>query len=325
MKILHLESYNYSESSLQKIRKLGVLTIPDIKEETELAEHLLENQYDVIFTTLGYFLGEKMLSNQNVLKYIVTPTTGLNHIDLEYAGKRGIEVISLKGESEFLQNVKSTAEHTWALLLGLVRQIPKALAHIEKGGWNRESLMCDELNTKILGIIGFGRLGKIISQYAKAFGMQILVYDHNPTRTDEAEKAGLQVVEINDLLQQADMILLMISYSPENENMIGAKEFDIMKEGVYFVNTSRGEMVDETALLKALQSGKIKGAALDVLKDDSSWKNEVPLSHPLIDYANSHTNLIITPHIGGYGNVSIHLTRDFITENFLRKVETECS
>lgn len=321
MKILHLESYNYSESSLQKIRELGVLTTSDIKDEAGLIKHLSENKYDVIFTTLGYFLGEKMLSNQKVLKYIVTPTTGLNHIDLEYAKKRGIEVISLKGESEFLQNVKSTAEHTWALLLGLVRQIAKASAHTAKGNWNRQSLMCDELNTKTLGIIGYGRLGKIISQYAKAFGMQILVYDRNAARKDEAGKAGLQVVEMNSLLQQADMVLLMVSYNPENENMIGEKEFDTMKEGVYFVNTARGEMVDETALLRALQSGKIKGAALDVLKNDSSWKNEVPSPHPLIDYAASHSNLIITPHIGGYGKVSIHLTREFITEKFLKRIQ----
>lgn len=317
MRILHLEAYNYSESSLGKLKRIGELDIVNIQDQKQLNQLLSKEKYDCIFTTIGYYLGKDNLTNQKQLKTIVTPTTGLNHIDLEYAEKSGIRIVSLKGESDFLKEVQSTAEHTWALLLGVVRNLPAAIKQTQNGNWNRFSLLCDELNTKTIGIIGFGRLGRIVAEYAKAFNMKILIHDNNIKIVEEALGNKIKAVELDKLLSESDIVVLLASYSEKNENMIGHHEFELMKKDAYFINTSRGELVDEAALLDALESNKLKGAALDVLRNDSSWKNEIPGNHPLQQFALQNEKLIITPHIGGYGKVSIEKTRDFITDKYL--------
>lgn len=323
MNILHLEAHNYPEATLNLLRKVGSLTIADCKNEQEFRDTLSKGQYEVIFTTIGFSLNEESLGNQMSLHYIVSPTTGLNHIDLTYTQKKNMQVISLKGERDFLKNVKSTAEHTWALLLSLVRQVNLAVDSVAKNEWNREKFLCDELNTKTIGVIGYGRLGEIICEYASVFGMKVLVCETEEKRQQVAEKRGFSLVKLPELLKLADNVLLMASYSPENENLMGKKEFSYMKEQSYFVNTSRGEMVDEQALLWALDSKILKGAALDVLRDDSSWRDNTPQKHPLIEYSKNNKNLIITPHIGGYGEVSIALTRDFITNKFIKEFKKQ--
>lgn len=319
--ILHLEAYNYPSSALQKLQVLGNLVSVNISSQTELDTLLSEKSFDYIFTTIGYYLGKENLQSQLALKAIITPTTGLNHLDLDYLNYRNIKIISLKGEVDILRSVQSTAEHTWALLLSLIRNISKATLSVKQGSWDRAVLLCDELNTKTLGIIGFGRLGNIISEYAKAFSMKTMITDISEESLNNAIAKGVEVVDLSALLAKSDYILLMASYSKENENLINEESFSIMKQTAYFINTSRGEMVDEEALLKALKTKKIKGAALDVLRDDSSWKLHVPKNHPLIEYASLEDNLLITPHIGGYGKVSIEKTREFITRKFIEKIE----
>jgi D-3-phosphoglycerate dehydrogenase len=321
MKILHLEATNYSESALNALRNIGVLEIKEPQSKEELDMILMQSNYDCIFTTIGNTLDRVNLAFQKNLKYIVSPTTGLNHIDIDYAIEKKIEVISLKGESEFLSSIQSTAEHTWMLVLSLLRNFKKVQQSISNGIWSRNELLCDELNTRTIGIIGYGRLGKIIAQYAQAFSMKILVCETDSKNQILAIQNGFEIYSKEEIFSMSDVIVLLTDYTKENEKMIGKNEFFKMKKSAFFVNTSRGEMVDEGALLYALENKLIKAAALDVLNGDSDWKTNLPSNHKLYEYSQVNSNLIITPHIGGYGKVSIQKTRDFITNKFLKNIK----
>jgi D-3-phosphoglycerate dehydrogenase / 2-oxoglutarate reductase len=319
LKILHLESYNYSLEKLEVLENEFQLFQKEFKTQAELMNHLSENQYNIIFTRLGLNLNRDTLFTQKNLLFIVTPTTGLNHIDLDYCKEKSIQVISLKGEIEFLATVKSTAEHTWALLLTLVRNIPNAFQQVKNGIWERHNLMANELDQKTIGIIGYGRLGKIIARYAEAFEMKILV---NDTRDVSNEvKTNEKIVNIDELLELSDIICLMITYEKNNINFIDGAKMHKMKNNAIFINTSRGEMVDEVALIDSLKNKEIALAATDVLKNDSVWNGKLEKVPEIVEYAKHNDNLIITPHMGGYGESSIRKTRNFITDKFLNQLK----
>lgn len=317
MRILHLEAENYSQESLNSLRKFAELDCLNPATERELNDCLTKQQYNVIIISIGFLFDRERLKTQTQLKYIISPTTGLNHIDLIYCNEKGIKVISLKGEDKFLSTITSTAEHTWSLLMALSRNIISANQHVVNGGWDRTLFLGSELYGKTIGIIGYGRLGKIVSKYAAAFGMKIVIND------TIAEKVPARLYKkFDDLLSVSDVIILLASYSEENIDMIGVNEIKRMKPGCFFINTSRGEMVDENALIFGLENGIIRAAALDVLKEDSNWKTETPKNNSLIAYSSRENNLLITPHVGGYGASSIQRTRAFIIKKFIKTLKT---
>jgi D-3-phosphoglycerate dehydrogenase len=240
---------------------------------------------------------------------IVTPTTGLNHIDLTEAEHRGVQVLSLRGETEFLEDVRATAEHTLALTLSLLRHVPEALSHVRGGGWNRDLFKGRELCGKTVGIVGYGRLGRIVARYLSAVGMHLLATDPNIEKS--SVEPNVRLVPLTELLQQSDLVTLHVNLCDETREFFGKTHFALMKQGAWFINTSRGELVDEEALLDALRSGRLTGAALDVLCDERSHGMD---SHPLVVYARGHDNLIITPHIGGYTTESIRKTECFLAD-----------
>lgn len=319
MKILHLEYDQYPPEATRLLAEQHVVEAFTCATQDELYQKLAADQYAVIFTRLGLMLDQRCMDLQPGLRYIVTSTTGLNHIDTTAAQSKNILVISLKGEAEFLANVKSTAEHTWGLLLSLIRQLPAAFTSVAQGNWDRAPFLSDELDEKKIGIIGYGRLGKIVARYAKAFGMTVLVHDHTP-----AHYQGDAVVtpcSLDALLTQADVVVLLISWNEVNNNFMDSEKFSRMKPGSYFINTARGELVDEAALLHALESGTINGAAVDVLWNDSAWSARTGGSEALLNYQRTHSNLFITPHMGGYGKDSIAKTRTFVTNKFLSLIK----
>jgi len=318
MNVLHLEENSYSEYSKNRLlRAAENVKFAAPLSQQELREVLAKDNYEAIFTSLGFYFGQEEFLLQQDLKFLITPTTGLNHIDLQESRRNNVTVLSLKYEKEFLKEVQSTSEHTWGLLLSLIRNIKPFTQNVEQGGWSRDKYDIQELNTKTLGIIGYGRLGRIVAKYGLAFNMNILI---NDTRDIGRLPHGVLHAELDELLSNSDYILLLADYSDSNINMISLKEFELMKEDAFFVNCSRGEMVDENALLYSLKNQKIAGAALDVLVNDSSWKR-IPDNNPLLDYMQKNNNLLITPHIGGYGRVSIEKTRDYMIEMFLKKVK----
>lgn len=315
LRILHLEANRYPQKALDKLSQVSELNCLVVSNQEELSAHLERNKYDIIFTRLGIYLDEKCLKAQDKLRYIVTATTGLNHIDTTYCLNRGIKLISLKGEDEFLARIKSTAEHTWLLLLSIMRNFPASYLSVKEGNWQREPFLAEELSGRTIGIIGYGRLGRIIAQYANAFGMKVLANDIDPNKIPH--NGFVQGTDLDYLLSNSDIIVLMVSYSPENTDLLSEREFSLLKKGSYFVNTSRGEMVAEPALIAALENGTIKAAAIDVMKDDSSWSSEVPPGNKLLVYSQQNPNLILTPHMGGYGKQSIEMTREFVTNKLL--------
>ena len=314
MRVLHLESDCYPSESMDLLKRYFEVTCLDVAGQDHFINHLLSQEYDIIFTRLGLFMGGRVFDTQPSLKKIVTPTTGLNHLDLVEAQKRGIEIISLKGEYEFLSTVKSTAEHTWALLLALIRNLIPAQQSVKEGKWDRVPYLANELNTKTIGIIGLGRLGKILVKYSEAFSLNILCNDVDPSKFTQEYTSYKS--SLDELLAKSDFLILQIDYRPENKHFFDRKRFSSVKKGAYFINTSRGELVDEKSLLHFLKIGHLKGAALDVLEGDSSW-HEHAGKIELIDYAKSSTNLIITPHMGGYGKTSIEMTREFVTNKLI--------
>jgi len=251
------------------------------------------------------------------LKIIVTPTTGLNHIDLREAQRQDIKVLSLQGETEFLNDIRATAEHTVGLMLSLLRRIPSAVVDVKKGGWDRDRFKGRELYGKTIGIVGYGRLGRIVGKYLQAFDARILA--HEPHINQKATDSGISTVGLDDLLQNSDIVTLHVSLSDRTRSFFGKEQFSKMKPGAWFINTARGELIDETALLDALRSGQLAGAAVDVLCGE---QHDGKMNHPLVAYAREHDNLLITPHIGGCTVESMEKTEVFMARK-LRGIRLE--
>ena len=279
--------------------------------EREALQANLED-VDVLWVRLRNMIDKRMLDAATKLKVIATNTTGLNHIALDEAAKRNIEVVSLKGEYEFLADIRATAEHTIGLTLALIRNLPAAHQHVCNGGWDRYGFKGHELYQRTAGIIGYGRLGRIVARYFKAFGMRVLVSDPNQNEIE----AGMEQVDLSDLFSQSDIFSLHVDYNSDNHAMIDASFFEQLKPGAVLINTSRGELINETDLLSALESGALAGSALDVL---DSEHEVTPTRAAVVRYARENNNLILTPHIGGNTHESHHKTEEFLTQKILNR------
>jgi D-3-phosphoglycerate dehydrogenase len=255
--------------------------------------------YDVLITRFGFQVDREVIDAGRRLKIIASPVTGLDHIDTEYVRERGLRVVSLKGETAFLESIPATAEHTWALLLALVRHVPAAVEATRSGIWNRDAFRGHEVQNKTLGIVGLGRVGRKVAQYGLAFGMTVSAFDPYNTNYPEGVQSSKA---LHELLATSDVISLHVPLSRETEELIGSQEFAVMKGGSFLVNTSRGKVVDEGALLEALQSGRLAGAALDVVCDRDR----------VAEFARKSRNLIVTPHLGGATAESMQKTEVFI-------------
>lgn len=319
MKILHIEPLRCNAATRKLLAAEGMETdYEDIRHQEQLISRLGQKAYEALFVKLGLAYDATVFDAAPSLKYIVTPTTGLDHIDTVEAEKRGIQVLSLKGETAFLNTIKSTAEHTWAILLALVRNIPAAVQDVRNQGWRREPFLATELNGKKLGIIGYGRLGRMVAQYGVAFGMEVIVYDNNPAQLTGLPE-GIQSVSLEKLLAESQVISLHIPSNTANYHFLEDGKIALMEKLPLLINTSRGEVVDQDALLRALYSGTISGAAIDVIEGDSVWEDTIPADQPLLEYARDNENLLITPHMGGYAIESIENTRLFMAQKLIRK------
>jgi D-3-phosphoglycerate dehydrogenase len=261
--------------------------------------------YDVVWVRLARRITSELIGPRPRCRVLATATTGLDHVDLEACGRLGIRVVSLRGETEFLKSVRATAEHTLALTLAVLRRIPAAHASVIAGHWDRDRFRGAELFEKTVGIAGVGRLGSLIAGYFRALGAEVIGYDPRP---DYPHDAAARVATLDELLARSDVVCLCVSYDASTRRLIGPAEFAAMRSGAVLVNTSRGGVIDEQALLKALESGKLAGAALDVL-DGEPLIDDV---HPVVQYAGSHDNVVLTPHLGGNTSESLDKTEAFL-------------
>jgi len=310
MTILIAESAGFSPAALKRLRERAHVIEGDLDRSGLLAA---APEADVLWVRLRNQIDAEVLSAAKRLRVIVTNTTGLNHVDVEEARRRGITVLSLRGETDFLRTVRATAELTLGLVIALVRRLPAAAAHVNAGGWNRYGFMGHDLYERTAGIVGLGRLGRVVATYFQALGMRVLA------ATPESEPAaGVTIVSLDELLRKADLVSVHVDLNAGTRRLMGDREFASMKDGSWFVNTSRGEVVDERALLNALERGKLAGAALDVLSGEPPSSLQ---SHPLVRYAAAHDNLILTPHIGGFTFESLARTELHLTSMLLRVVD----
>ena len=313
-RILNAEPKGYSQEARRLLRKWGRLE----EKEMSRAELLRElDEVDVLIIRLAHQVDREVIEAGNRLKVIVTATTGLDHIDIEFAESRGITVLSLRGETEFLKGVSATAEHTWALLLGLIRRIVPSSMAAARGQWDRDTFRGHELDGKYLGIVGLGRIGVKVARYGEAFGMTVGAYDPFVRQWLSGVR---QTPSLTALLERSDILSLHVPLTEENRGMIGAPELAQLPAGALLINTSRGQLIDEVALTNALEQGHLAGAALDVIaqeRDVAKMK-----TNPCLAYAARHDNLLITPHIGGATYESMAKTEVFMAHKLTNFYKT---
>ena len=240
-----------------------------------------------------YKINKKILEKLKNLKIIITPSTGTNHIDVNYCLKKNIKVESLKNKL-ITKTIFASSEFAFGLILSCVRKIPQSFEEVKKGNWRNieKELRSIELRNKTLGIVGFGRIGSNCAKYAKSMGMKVLTYD--PYKKVKSYSA-IKVKNLKNFLKNSDILLIAVHLNSQTRNMVSYQWFNLMKKNSHLINISRGEILNEEALIKNLRSKKILAAAVDVIQNESKDISK----NKLVKYAIKNNNLIITPHIAG--------------------------
>jgi D-3-phosphoglycerate dehydrogenase len=216
------------------------------------------------------------------LKVVGRAGIGLDNVDVHAASKRGIVVMNTPGG-----NTITTAEHAFSLLLALARRIPQATASMKSGKWEKSKFMGTEIYGHTLGIIGIGRIGGVVAERAKAFGMNVITYDPH-IAPEVAKRLGVELVSLDEVYQRSHFITIHTPLTDDTRNLVNAKAFERMKDRVKIINCARGGIINEQDLLEAIKSGKVEGAALDV------YSEEPPKDNPLVGL----DQVICTPHLG---------------------------
>lgn len=272
-----------SEEGLEILHAAGDLVVEDLSSRSrpELLDAL--NGTSGLIVRSATLADRELLDRASSLEVIGRAGVGLDNIDLETATRRGIAILNAPAG-----NTVSTAEHTFALLLALARDIPRAAASMREGLWERKSLEGEQLSGKTLGVVGAGRIGAEIVRRARAFGMEVVVTD--PYLTDKrARELRVRPASLEVLLEQVDFLTLHVPLVEETRHLIGREELRRMKPSACLINAARGGIVDERALREALIAGEIAGAALDVFETEP-----LPADDPLRECP----NLVMTPHLG---------------------------
>jgi len=239
-------------------------------------------EYDGLVIRSATKVTEDLLSAADNLKVVGRAGIGLDNVDIPAASKRGVVVMNTPGG-----NVVTTAEHAIAMMLSLTRNIPEGTASLKDGRWDKKKLQGREIFNKVLGVIGFGKIGSIVADRARGLKMKVIVYDPF-VAPDQIEKAGFEFASLQDLYSQADYITIHVPKLKDTIGLVDKEAFAKMKDGVMLVNCARGGIVNEADLCDAMQSGKVAGAALDV------FETEPPEESPLFAFE----RFICTPHLG---------------------------
>ncbi|MAE67043.1 MAG: hypothetical protein CMJ18_22510 [Phycisphaeraceae bacterium] len=262
--------------------------------------------YDAIMCDGKVVIDRELLAPADRIRVVATPSTGTDHIDKPFLAERGIEFIALTTEYEVIEQFTATAEGGWALLLAAIRRIPSDFERAKRG----ERGLADpderriQLSGKTLGVMGYGRLGRMVGEYGKAFRMRVLAFDRK-----HIDVAGVTRVDLGTLVTESDVISLNLHLTDETRLILDRRRFEQMKRGVILVNTARGDLLDEDALVDALESGHVAAAGLDVVHGE--WDPNLA-EHRLHEYARTHDNLILTPHTASSCAEATLIARSFI-------------
>ncbi len=289
---------------VDRLRQVGrVIQLDQAYAPDELVD--VAHDADVLIVRSRTHIPARVINALPNLKIIARAGAGLDNIDVSTARARGIQVINAPNA-----NTLAVAELTMGLIIALARHIPAADASMKQGRWEKKRFLGSLLDGKTLGIIGFGRIGRQVARRAMAFGMRVIV--NQPRLTPElALSEGVTPYDLYDLLEIADFVTLHVPLRPENRGLIGRKELAHMKPGAYLINTARGGVVDEAALLDALNEGRLAGAALDVFQNE-------PRPNPQLI---SHPRVIATPHLGASTHESQRNAAVTIAEAIVKELE----
>ena len=260
--------------------------------------------YEAIITRSGTQVDVELLSHATKLKIIARAGVGIDNVDVPAASERGIIVVNAP-----FGNTNSAAEHTMAILLAMCRRVPEANASLKSGLWQRAPFTGHELKHKTLGLIGLGKVGGRVALRARAFEMEVLVYD--PYISEKrATDFGTRLVSLEELVASADVISVHTPLNEETQDLLSVAHFERMKDGVLIVNCARGGIINEVAMLAGLDSGKVAGAAFDV------WSEEPPQDETLRKLI-GHPRMLVTPHLGAntfeaQTNVAVDVSREIL-------------
>ena len=251
-------------------------------------ELLLSHNIDTIVCNPNqqtYKIDKELLNNTNV-STINSCSTGLNHIDLDYCKNNNIKIQCHKNDYKLINQLPSTSELAFGLMLSLLRNIPECNNHVSRYYWDYTQFMGRQVRDLKIGIIGYGRLGKMMKKYCDAFNAKIYVYD---------PYVDIEQTPLEDMFKICDVISLHVHVTDETKYMISKKLLGLSKKGLYIINTSRGEIVNENDIVQSLSKGNLLGYGTDVIEDEF---DDITKS-PIIKAMNEGLNIIITPHIGG--------------------------
>jgi len=289
MKILCLTPIKHLDGIYEYLETFGEVDYkPDFEREDFYGIDI--HDYDVIFCNpnkQNYVLDKDILQQGGVWNgTILTASTGLNHINVKYCKNVGIKVLSHKDDMDLLNKLPSTAELAFGLMLSMLRNIPSSFDDVKFGGWDYDKFMGHQLQGKTIGIIGYGRLGKMLNKYCWVFGMRTMACDpYNDTLN----------YTLDAVLKNSDIISLHVHANDETRHMINKKTLGKLKKNSYIVNTSRGEIVNEKDIVQSLRDGHLKGYATDVIEDEYGNRHK----SPILKGVKEGLNIIVTPHIGG--------------------------
>ena len=285
MKILCLTPIKHLDEIYEYLNSFGRIDYLPDSPANVIRDTVSILDYDVIFCNpnkQNYKLDEYILKHFNGT--ILTASTGLNHIDIDYCNEKGIKVMSHKEDMELLNELPSTSELAFGLMSSMLRNIPNGFNDVKNGGWDYDKFMGHQLKGKAIGLIGYGRLGKMMETFCNAFGMTVKIHDPYEGYDD-----------LDLVLRESDIISLHVHANDETRHMINKKTLGKMKNNSYIVNTSRGEIVNEHDIVEALRSGKLKGYATDVIDDEYGDRHK----SPILKGIKEGLNILVTPHVGG--------------------------
>jgi D-3-phosphoglycerate dehydrogenase len=289
------------EDGIELLRQAGFEIDVNLTISSKQLKKIVSN-YDALIVRSRTKVTKEIIEAGSQLRAIGRAGTGLDTIDVEAAEKKGIMVFNVPEAS-----ANAAAELTIGLIISLARSIPYADRSMKEGKWIKKELMGWELRDKTLGIIGLGNVGERVARIAKASGMKILVTKRTPPAPELLRELEAKFVSLKELLHRSDVVTIHVPLTPQTKHMIGAQEIQLMKKGAFLINTARGEIVDEKALLDALKSGKLGGAALDV------YEIEPPKELSLIRLP----NVVCTPHIGAQTERAYRMTAVLIAEKII--------
>jgi len=293
------------EEGINKLREAGFIVHVNPTISAQELKTIVKD-YHVLVVRSRTKVTKEIIEAAENLKIIGRAGAGVDNIDVKAAEGKGINVLNTPEAP-----ANAVAELTFGLLLCLARKISQADAAMKQGRWIKKDLKGWELKGKTIGIIGLGNIGEKVAKIAKAFEMKILITKRTPPPPELLKELQAEFVSLTDLLRRSDIITIHVPLTPQTQKMIGETEFQLMKNGAILINTSRGAIVDEKALFKALQSQKLGGAAIDVFEVE-----------PPLDYALAKlSNVVCTPHIGAQTEEAQKLAATLIAEKIITALD----